>query len=358
MATLLDRMGKPPPGRWSLFSRYYRVVYEREVEREIPAASVLRDYKPDIDAIHARVGLLLQVESESAAQIEPQISRERFSEIVVARLREEEHDVETDHVLVSQIIDAAMHRLVFLVGLESDRVGFEVRSLQEFMAAEALLDAKEVVAEKRLRSISSIPAWRNVFLFAAGHCFFDLQHQHLRDTIHTICAELDDAGSNRLAPIVMPGSSLAIDLLADGVAQNQPRYERLLGREALRILRRPPSTLNDQLAEIYSTSLRAPYEEELKVALATGPFTATLGAWRTLAVMGARSVDWVFPLLETRMPDPANLGEVLEALPSSAKSRWLAEKLAQLCVDAPPNSPFRSWITSRTRRAQVHPFVV
>ena len=34
----------------------------------------------------------------------------------------------------------ALNRLVFLVGLEEDRIGFEIRSLQEFMAAEALMN--------------------------------------------------------------------------------------------------------------------------------------------------------------------------------------------------------------------------
>ena len=334
MAALLDRMGKPLPGRWNLFSQYYRVIYERESEKEIPAASVLRNYKRDVNVIHQRVGLLLQVESETAEQAEVRMSRERFSEVVVARLKEEGHESETARKLANELIEAAMHRLVFLVGLQDDQVGFELRSLQEFMAAEALLDAKETIVEERLRLIAPLPIWRNVFLFAAGRCFSDLEQY--RDTIHTICIELDDAESQPLAPIAMSGATLAIDLLADGVVERRPRYQRLLAREALRILRRPPGELHDQLAEIYTSSLRTTFEEELKAALASSPFVATLGAWRTLAVMGARSVDWVWPLLEEHLPESDNLGHLLQALQPSARSRWLSERLAALCVKAPP----------------------
>jgi hypothetical protein len=336
MATLLDAMGQPPDGRWNLFSRYYRVVYDRELEREIPAASVLREYKPDIDAIHRRVGLLLQVESESERQSEPKISSDRFARIVRDRLRDEEHDVEGNEDLVAQIIMAATDRLVFLVGVESDQVGFEIRSLQEFMAAEALLQGAEEMVEDRLRKIAGLPRWRNVFLFAAGRCFGD--QQHLRDTIHTICVELNDPEGEPLAQVALPGSELAIDLLADGVPNRQPRYERLLAREALRALRRPPSELNDRLAEVYRPPLRATYEEEIKAALTVEQFTATLGAWRTLAVLLARSENWPLALLQSRWPGIDDLPELLNALPPGAKSLELARRLGQLCAEAPPEA--------------------
>jgi hypothetical protein len=335
MAALLIGMGKPPPGRWSLFSQYYRVIYEREWEKETPAASVLRNYRRDVDVIHQRVALLLQVEGETTDQAEARMPRERFSEVVEARLEEEGHEAEEVAELSERIIEAACNRLVFLVGLQADQVGFELRSLQEFMAAEALLSAtSDAVIEERLRTIAPLPAWRNVFLFAAGRCFSDLE-QH-RATIHAICVELDGAEEDRLAPVAMSGATLAIELLADGVAERRPRYERLFGREALRIVRRPPGPVHDQLAEVYGKALRTTYEEELRTALASTPFPATLGAWRTLAVMAARSVEWARPLLEEHLPPPDALGALIEALPVSARSPWLSERLAALCAAAPP----------------------
>jgi hypothetical protein len=333
MATLLERMGQPPEGRWNLFSQYYRVIYDRELEREISAAWVLRDHRPDIDAIHKRVGLLLQAESENASQAEAQISRERFAEVVRTRLREEELD--NDETLVRQIIDAAMERLVFLVPVEAEHIGFEIRSLQEFMAAEALLDGREKIVERRLRLIAPLSGWRNVFLFAAGRCFTDLQHY--RDTLNTICGELNDSASDPLAPIALPGSRLAIDLLADGVASRQTKYERLLSREALRVAQQAPGDLSDRLAEVYLPVLQPTYEAELRAAVSREVLTEALGAWRTLAVLQARGEDWARDILEAHMPTVDDLDQVFAALPPHAKSPWLSSMLAELSAKALPS---------------------
>src|SRR5690606_37814643 len=64
MAVLLDRVGKAPKDRFTLFADYYRVIFERELEKEGAANNLLRDHKIDIDSIHADVGLLLQTRSE------------------------------------------------------------------------------------------------------------------------------------------------------------------------------------------------------------------------------------------------------------------------------------------------------
>src|SRR5262249_38534498 len=39
MTLLVDRTGQPPQERWKLFHDYYNLIYQREVEREIPAAT-------------------------------------------------------------------------------------------------------------------------------------------------------------------------------------------------------------------------------------------------------------------------------------------------------------------------------
>ena len=58
-------------------------------------------------------------------------------------------------MLKDRIIDAAANRLVFLVGLEAGQVGFEIRSLQEYMAAEAIMTGKQDNIQERLRRFAS-----------------------------------------------------------------------------------------------------------------------------------------------------------------------------------------------------------
>ena len=179
MTALVDRVGQPPQARWNLFHQYYEVIYDREVERSIPASGILRDYQPDIKAIHNQVGLILQIESESTGSTDAKLSRDRFVALVEARLATEGHPSDSLRPLANQIVEAASHRLVFLVEVEAEQVGFEIRSLQEFMAAECLMDANDQHIRARLDEIAPIPFWRNVFLFAAGKCFS--QRQELRE---------------------------------------------------------------------------------------------------------------------------------------------------------------------------------
>jgi hypothetical protein len=44
--------------------------------------------------------------------------------------------------------------------MQADQVGFEIRSLQEFMAAEALTDGTDEIVADRLRAIASITHWQ------------------------------------------------------------------------------------------------------------------------------------------------------------------------------------------------------
>ena len=197
MTALVDRIGQPPQARWELFNSYYDVIYHREVERSIPASTILRDYRPDIKAIHNQVGLILQIDSERTGRTDAKLSRDRFVSLVEARLRTEGHTGEGLNILAEQIVEAASQRLVFLVEVESEQIGFEIRSLQEFMAAESLMDGAGQYIRERLGEIAPIPFWRNVFLFAAGKCF--AERQELREMVHAICATLNELDGDELA---------------------------------------------------------------------------------------------------------------------------------------------------------------
>jgi len=228
MATLVDQIGQPPQERWRLFQQYYEVIYRRETERDIPASRILQQRKADVNAIHNRVGLLLQTESEVVGNSEAQLSADRFRKLVRSRISQEGYEGEHLELRVDEITQAALNRLVFLVGMESDRIGFEIRSLQEFTAAEALMDGGDFQIRARLEAIAPSSHWRNVFLFAAGKCF--VERQFLRDMVVGICDQLNDLENDKLAGSTFAGSQLALDILQDGVAQEQPNFARSLAR--------------------------------------------------------------------------------------------------------------------------------
>lgn len=334
MTALVDRMGHPPQERWSLFNEYYNVIYQREMERDIPAATILRDYRADIDAIHQRTALLLQVKSERAQQTEARLSHEQLAEVITRRLTEEGHDDRTVVELREQILEAAGLRLVFLVGLQHDRVGFEIRSLQEYMAAECLVDGPDAEVIERLTAVAGITSWRNVLLFAVGRCF--ATRQHLRDTAFRICTELNTSEDDPLARRCLAGSALAIDLLLDGPARRQPRYARLIGAEAARAFCGLPRPGLRRLAETHTSAVEQVYRDALVAGLADAEVANRLEGWRVLLTLEARGVPWAGEVVRACLPaDPAALTPLLDCI----ELLDVAERSRRPLVDAAERLP-------------------
>ncbi|MCA1706448.1 MAG: hypothetical protein LC808_25570 [Actinobacteria bacterium] len=265
LTLLVDRRGQLPQERWALFDEYYSLIYQRETERDIPAAAILRENKDDIDAVHRLVGLLLQVESEKSGSTDARLTTGQFSDVVEKYLASEGNTGQALAKLRDAIIEGAANRLVFLVGLESGEVGFEIRSLQEFMAAEGLVDADDGLVQCRLRAVAANSNWRNVTLFAAGKVFAD--RRHLRDTVESICTELNENVSDPASRLVFAGSELALDLLEDGPVARQPAKSRSLTRLAMRLLELGGSTWPTRLAAICQESTSDIFMDELTRAL-------------------------------------------------------------------------------------------
>ncbi|MDA0170389.1 hypothetical protein OJ998_14920 [Solirubrobacter taibaiensis] len=301
MATLVDRMGQPPEDRWSLFDEYYRVIYQREVERDIPAADVLRAYKKHIDNIHARVGLLLQVASETGEAADAKMSLDDLARIVGQRLSEEGFGATEAEQVRDQIIEAAGERLVFLVGLEEGEVGFEIRSLQEFMASEGIMDGRDDLIPGRLRAIAPVPSWRNVFLFAAGKCF--AVREYLRDSIFAICAELNTIADDALVRAGRAGSSLALDLLDDGPARRQPRYAEAFAQLALGLVDEPVPDMHRRLATVFEPRLRTTYQDFLSPRVGGNSTGSPTGAWAVVLALAARGETIAEELIGQWWPD-------------------------------------------------------
>ena len=340
MTTLVDRIGQPPQERWRLFKEYYNVIYQREMERDIPAASLLRNHRPDIDAIHQRVALALQVDSEHSGRTEALLPHDQFAVLVENRLKEEGHEDSELQELKNRIISTALERLVFLVAPESEAVGFEIRSLQEFMAAECLMDGTDDLVQKRLGIIAPASHWRNTFLFAAGKCFAD--RQHLRDTIYTICANLNEVPANAefhatIDQAILSGARLALDLLEDGSARRQPKYSKLLTRLALRLVDMPPDKDHNRLAEQYRSYLAEVYREELTKRLNSATLEHALGAWAVVIQLIGKKNDWAEELGQRYWPEkPDKKLQILKAAWDLNGGEWLLNKWIDIIPHTSP----------------------
>jgi hypothetical protein len=334
LTLLVDRMGDPPDERWNLFKEYYQLIYERETERDILSVAVLKSNRIEVDVIHKRVGIALQVESERTGSTDARLTVEQFSQLVQDYLVEEKYEEPGLSSLKKQIIEAAANRLVFLVGLESGQVGFEIRSLQEFMAAESITDGEDRYIYDRLRAIAPSSHWRNVYLFAVGKCFSD--RRYMRTTIEGICYELNDDPDDESLRSLMVGSELALDLLEDGPARKAPLTRGGLTRLALKLLS-SSSGLSARLAGVCQEETRYIYAEDLRSRLVESDVPDSLAALECLTYLvdryGDEFQELVQEILRRRKPSVDEVSAMVEA--ATGANRWLANNLIELVGRAP-----------------------
>ena len=167
------------------------MIYRREKERGTSFSSILGRYEPDIHWIHHRAGWLLQQRNAETGGTDARLTHDEFDQLVDERLQDRGHDDPVKRRdLVRTIRFAATDRLVLLVGNTEHEIGFEIRSLQEFMAAEHCFDGLDSCVQETLHVIAAHPYWLNVFLFAAGRVFFE--REALIDTVIAVCNELNN----------------------------------------------------------------------------------------------------------------------------------------------------------------------
>jgi hypothetical protein len=240
LTLLLERLGHAPRDRWRLFHQYYRVIYQREQEKGGELAELLQSHEPDVHFVHRRIALLLQKRSEHSGDASATLPIDEFRAVIADRLKTQGHSEGDAVALAEKIVSLSTDRLVFLAAVQENQIGFEIRSLQEFMAAEGILTGGDGNAIRGLRTIAISKYWRNVLLFAIGRIF--AVDQHLRAEVTNLCMETN--ADTVAFQAVLPGSRLAVDILLERVTLSQPAFSRILAQCVARLLHLPYGTLN------------------------------------------------------------------------------------------------------------------
>ncbi len=293
----LVQQGRAPSERWQLFQKYFDLLYDREVNHDSYASELLSSHRPQIKEIHRRVALLLQVEAEQAGG-GGRMSRERLSSVVDTVLAEDEVADDARAELVGRIVDAAEKRLVFLVEPEPGQFGFELQSLQEFMAAWLLSEGRDAgVIENRWLHIARAPLFRNVAIFMASRFFSD--RLAMRDLLaERICVFLDEE-ADPLTKATKTGALLALEALEEGSASNQPKRARALMERAVALLELPAANEHVRLAYAMTEETSAPLLLAIEMRLAKGaadPSVDTTGAWICVLALSSCGYQWTTEL--------------------------------------------------------------
>ena len=334
---ILEHGGVMAANRYQLFWGYYQAVFRREARKETTLRSFFQEYEEVIADLHSRAGLILHVGCEGSGEARPKLARSELAQI--ARERLIDIGVYTDLALdsaVKKLLDIAHTRLILLVADEGGTVSFEVRSLQEVMAARALTDGSDEQIGDNLRVTAPSPHWRNVWLFAAGRLFEESDHRRnlVLDVVETL-----DAAKNGLGWLYPVAPSLAADMINDDLAAAKPRWLRRLAAVTASVVDGPmpddPHAIAQALgrAVTQDTDAALQIREVVKTALLGGPgesfvIAALIATYRTLKpIPGELSPLKAAKLHEAWLDDPPDATDL------GSVSNLLVAKLHELAGD-------------------------
>lgn len=223
------------PSRFALFWGYYTTVEKREQAKQSGLARLLTEHSSLILKLHRQVGLRLQEISETATGSVAVLSSEELETTARQVLQDDDFDlVGGDAHLLDSIMQAVTHRLVLLTPRADDGYGFDVRSLQELMAALALTTGRLEDTLPRLRAIAPSPHWRNTLLFAVGRYFFE-QQPHEHEAVKDLVLTLDEDATSRLGSTFPVGPEIAAAVVNDGMVRTPKQRTPILDHALLNL---------------------------------------------------------------------------------------------------------------------------
>ncbi|MDH0863177.1 AAA family ATPase [Mitsuaria sp. GD03876] len=331
LAALVQQLGRAPRERWNLFYRYFLYTYDREVERGTYASALLAQHRIHIERIHSRVALLLQVGAERDGGGSARMPRKQLEQVVRAVLEEDEIRDDAIDELQRDIALAAEQRLVFLVEPEPNQFGFEIRSLQEFMAAWALTSGRDSVVLQRLSKIAPASMFRNVTHFASSRLFSE--GSELRDLfIEQICPSLESGGTE-LARISHQSALLALETLEEGSVQNQPRHARALMEQASALLQVAQPDEISRIIKVVNADTLPVLERIVRAEVQKPSSAGYLAAWAVTLTLSDRGDRWAIDIRDSHWNDQilhgASSPRLLRSVPFGD---WLCAKLEEQSI--------------------------
>ncbi|MBF0183466.1 MAG: hypothetical protein HQM06_03625 [Magnetococcales bacterium] len=342
MAILLDHIGDPPRERWQLFNQYYFVMVAREIEKNTIFSDVLRDHRKIVRKLHQHVGLILHAANEHTRTTTTLLHERHLKKLLDHMLQLDGYEGDEISKLSKIIIDTAIDRMVLLVAPEDKRIGFEVRSIQEFMAAEGLMDAPESDKKSRLEYIAPLAHWLNVFLFAVGHV--REKNNYLVDLFLSVCTNMNIDSNNWCAKHILPGSRLALEILEDIAATCPPGLFNPLFNLTLELLTLPTEPIHKRVSEIQHARAIDSLIDKCKYLLKNKP-SDNLGTWFVVNLLIGKNESRAIELAEKYWPHDAY--QQLDIIYSISKNErainnWIVNKANEFV----PNMKF-TWNANR-----------
>jgi hypothetical protein len=244
LSIIIDGAGDITPDRYSLFWSYFDTVFRRERGKGTMVRKLLTRHDQLIHQLHHRAGFVLQQRAETAEHSTAVLTEQELRDIAWRVLDEAKFQPDGNNAdILESIVNSATQRLV-LIAPRNDGYGFDVRSLQEMMAALHIGNAPIDTVLQRLRLLAPSPHWRNTWLFAAGK-FFSEPRPHEHEAVIRLVETIDREVPERFGDHLPVGYELALDVLDDGMARNWPEWSNRMLGHGLHILDEHPGRTFD-----------------------------------------------------------------------------------------------------------------
>ncbi len=282
MTMIVEKHPTLPPDRYTLFNLYYDTVLDREIAKGIAISRFLSDYRQDIHGLHELVGFALHVQSEASEGADAVMSSSDLQLLAKSYMQTRGFNANEAQETASRLVEAALTRLVLLVPRDHG-VAFEIRTLQELMAARAVVEGTDEQICERLTLCAHSAHWRNAWLLAAGKLLVASTRFEalLADLLRALGKDA------RLPLLASPGPVLAADMLMDGLAERRPTLERHLTQVLLSARDHAPVGPLDTLASALSARMDGAYRDTVGSHLKAASGTAQRAS--ALALVDAMS---------------------------------------------------------------------
>ncbi|WP_157549870.1 NACHT domain-containing protein [Microbacterium sp. Leaf288] len=261
MEFLLEELASVPDTRHELFDGYYRAIYARESRKAGWLGQLLRTHSEQVDWVHEQIGFGLQRNAELSGEAEASLPDDAVVDLFRKRLSEQEFDQKDIDRLSADLDRAVKQRLVLLVARRGSNLSFEVRSLQEYMAARAITTGPAARVYERLARLAPSAYWRNTCLLAYGRLYTTREFE--RDALLERIRRLDN--DSTVGSFVGYGSRLAIDLLDDDFGIAVPAHRRSLLTLAMSQIGRWPGPELKRLSGIARSAINGRDERTAEI---------------------------------------------------------------------------------------------
>jgi hypothetical protein len=230
MTILVKSGGNIPHSNYALFKGYFNTVINREKQKNIYPDSILNSNTEFVENTYYRLGYELQKKSESEENSAALLSFDELKALIKEYLSVKRKNADTDKVDKDneEMFRIIVNRINFASEIQTEKIGFSIRAMQEFLAACYLVSNK---SDDEIRNTTKLLAasayWRNAFYFFVEYLLKDGRDYLVDYLIDTVCNGFNIKNSfcETSGSIIFYGSQLAFDLFSNNVFRGNSQYD-------------------------------------------------------------------------------------------------------------------------------------